>query len=169
MHVYTCSYCLVGLRHFYVLLPNAGHVRFSLRCLTLKNNSLVTLEDIGDDDNALLCITDRSACCRHPYTGEMGPAIGDWFIPNGTRVPSTGDLWRTRGHMVVRMNRIRGGENGIYHCKIRDAMNVIQNLYIGVYTSSSGEWYVLSILAIGDYKVHISTYCTYSDRAPSHL
>ena len=29
--------------------------------------------------------------------------------------------------------------NGIYHCKIPDAMNVNQSLYIGVYTNSTGE------------------------------
>ena len=105
----------------------------------------MTLEDIDDGDNALLCITDQSACCRHP-------AIGNWFFPNGSRVPSTGtDLRRSRGHMVVRMNRIAGGENGIYRCKIPDTMNVTQTLYIGVYRASSGEWYVLFI--INNYRV----------------
>ena len=103
----------------------------------------MTLEDIGEGDDALLCITDQTACCRRPYTGEMGPGIGDWFLPNGTRVPHiVGSLWdfqRTRGHMVVRMNRMSGGENGIYHCKIPDTMNVTQTLYIGVYGANNGE------------------------------
>ena len=165
---HTCVYdFLACLRYLYVHLSNAGHVKFSLRCLAHQNNSLVTLEDIGDSDNALLCMTDRSACCRHP-------AIGNWFFPSGVRVPgngdSSGDLWRTRGHMVVQLNRIGGGKNGIYRCEIPDAMNVTQTLYIGVYRASTGEWYVLFI--IGDCRVILvrsPTYCTYSDKARSLL
>ena len=102
----------------------------------------MTLEDIGEGDDALLCITDQTACCQHPYTGEMGPGIGDWSFPNGTQVPSTDDDWgfqTTRGHMVVGMNRMSGGENGIYSCEIPDTMNVTQTLYIGVYGANNGE------------------------------
>ena len=44
--------------------------------------------------------------------------------------------------MVVRLNRRRGGEDGIYRCEITDSMNVDQTIYIGVYTGSTGEWYV---------------------------
>ena len=107
------------------------------------NNSNVTLEDIGEDDDALLCITNLAACCRPPYTGDMVPgAIGNWFFPNGTRVPSSGDQWdfhRTRGQMVVCLHRRRGGEEGVYRCEIPDAMNVNQTVYIGVYSASTGE------------------------------
>ena len=117
----------------------------------------MTLEDIGEGgDDALLCITDLSTCCRPPYTGEMGPFIGNWFFPNGTRVPSIDHQWdfqRTRWHKVVRLNRMRGGDIGIYRCEIPDTMNVTQSLYIGLYSASTGEWYVLFILAIGDCRV----------------
>ena len=40
------------------------------------------------------------------------------------------------------MHRRRGGEEGIYHCEIPDAMNVTQTIYIGVYSASTGEWYM---------------------------
>ena len=73
----------------------------------------------------------------------MGPVLGNWFFPNRTRVPSEGvhwDFFRTREHMVVRMNRRKGGEEGIYSCEIPDAMGVIKTMYIGVYSASSGEW-----------------------------
>ena len=40
---------------------------------------------------------------------------------------------------MVRLQRRRGGVNGIYRCEIPDAMNVNQSLYIGVYTNSTGE------------------------------
>ena len=106
------------------------------------------LEDIGEDDDALLCITNQTACCRRPYTG--GNALGNWFFPNGTRVPSASsasseklDIYRDRGQMVVRMHRRRGGVEGIYRCEIPDAMNVNQTIYIGVYSASTGEWSIL--------------------------
>ena len=98
------------------------------------------LEDIGkDDDDSLFCITFQTACCRPPYSES---AIGNWFFPNGTRVPSSGSQWditRTRGQMVVVLHRRRGGEEGIYHCEIPVAMNEIQTIYIGVYSASTGE------------------------------
>ena len=107
------------------------------------NNSNVILEDIGEGDDALLCITNRTACCRPPYTGEMMPTLGNWYFPNGTRVPTLGvgwDFYKDRGQMVVGMHRRRGGEEGIYRCEIPDTMNVTQTIYIGVYSANTGEW-----------------------------
>ena len=112
----------------------------------------MTLEDIGEGDDALLCITSLTACCRPPYTGEKKKALGNWYFPNGTRVPSAfanetsreeWDFYRTRGQMVVLMHRRRGGVEGIYRCEIPDAMNVTQTKYIGVYLASAGEWSIL--------------------------
>ena len=105
----------------------------------------MTLEDIGEGDDALLCVTDLTACCRSPYTDPMGPrATGNWYFPNGTRVLSSGaplDFHRTRGQSVVTLHRKRGGVRGIYSCVIPDAMNKTQIIYIGVYTAEAGEWY----------------------------
>ena len=103
----------------------------------------MSLEDIGEWDDPLLCITDQTACCRSPYTGETPSALGNWFFPNGTRVSSSGKQWdffRSRGHMRVALWRRRGGDEGIYHCLIPDAMTVTQTIYIGIYTASTGEW-----------------------------
>ena len=113
-----------------------------LRGIPYQNNSIVTLEDIGEDDDALLCLTNQTACCHGHYTGVNGSALGNWFFPNGTRVPSSDNQWdfhRTRGQMVVRMHRRRGGVEGIYRCEIPDAMNVTKTIYIGVYLASTGE------------------------------
>ena len=122
------------------VLPDAGgDVRFLLRGTTYQNNSIVTLEDIGEWDDALLCITDQPVCCRHPYTGEIGPLLGNWYFPNETILPSfwpQWDFYRDRGQMMVNMHRRRGGVNGIYHCVIPNAMNVTQTIYIGVYIHS---------------------------------
>ena len=111
----------------------------------------MTLEEIGDNwDDALLCVTDLTACCR-------GGALGDWFFPNETQLPNTipffndmpnpWDFYRSRGLSVVRLNRRRGGVNGIYRCEIPVSVApsvVYQNIYIGVYTTSSGELYMYS-------------------------
>ena len=102
----------------------------------------MTLEEIGEWDDALLCLTDQPACCRPPFTGVNMFAIGNWFFPNGTRVPSEGGHWdffRARGQMVVHMHRRRGRVSGIYRCEIPDAMDNEQTMYIGVYSGSTGE------------------------------
>ena len=115
--------------------PGAGDVWFSLNGTTYQNNSLVTLEDIGD--TALLCETNLTTCCKRSSTGN-------WFFPNKTRVPSNYALWdfyRDRAQMVVQLHRRRGGVDGIYRCEIPDSMNVTQNIYIGVYTTGTGEWH----------------------------
>ena len=96
----------------------------------------MALEDIGKGGDALLCVTNLTA-----YTDEDGPiySIGNWFFPNGTTVASVGnhyrDFYRDTGQMVVRLNRRRGGVNGIYHCVIPDSANVTQIIYIGVYSA----------------------------------
>ena len=105
----------------------------------------MALERIGgENDTALLCRTNQTACCRRPFTGENRSPLGNWYFPNGTRVPARGSQWdmhRDRGHSLVRMYRRGGGEDGIYRCEIPDSMNVTQTIYIGVYTAntSTGE------------------------------
>ena len=132
-------------------------VRFSHNGTTYQNNSLVTLEDIGeDDDDPLLCLTDLTTCCRGSDTPPGTGALGNWFFPNGTAVPNkfidiingVDIIWkfyRNRGPSVVRMNRREGGVDGIYRCEISVSLGtpiVYQNIYIGVYTASTGELYM---------------------------
>ena len=141
------SHCDIGICFFLGVCD----VWFALRGTIYQNNSNVILEDIGEGADALLCITNKTACCRPPYTGDMGPALGNWFFPNGTRVPSLGvgwDFYRTRGQMVVRMQHRRGGVEGIYRCEIPDAMNVTKTIYIGVYSISTGELYMYTAVQL---------------------
>ena len=117
-------------------IPVPGDVWFSLRNKTYQNHSHVILEEIGESHDALLCVTNFTTCCQHPHTK------GNWFFPNGTRVPSSGaewDIYRTRGHMVVYLHRRKGGVEGMYRCEILDSTNIMQTIYIGVYTPKSRE------------------------------
>ena len=126
--------------------PGPGDVWLSLRGTTYQNNSCVALEDIGNSNtDSLLCRTNSTNCCRSSDSNS-GNALGHWFFPNGTKVPtgttkSDLDLHRTRGKMVVRMHRRRGGEEGIYRCEIPDSTDVTQIIYIRLYTASVGECY----------------------------
>ena len=120
----------------------AGDVRFSLNGTTYQNNSIVTLENIGNNsDTALLCMTNFTPCCRPSYNES---AVGNWFFPNGTTVPSRSvnvstTFYRTRGRMVVLLHHGGGGVDGIYRCEIPVSTNIYQTIYIGVYTANSGE------------------------------
>ena len=126
-----------------VSLPfsGAGGVWLTLNGTTYQNNGLVTLEDVGEDDDALLCMTDNTACCARAQS-PGGGILGDWYYPNGTGVVNSLNMWefyRNRGQSVVRLNRRRGGVNGIYHCVMPDIAGVNRTIYIGVYTADSGE------------------------------
>ena len=120
-----------------------GEVGFTFKGATLSNNSLVTLDDVGEGEDALRCMTDNTSCCRPPYTDSISQsALGNWFFPNGTRVPSSGTRWefhRTRGDMVVLLHKRRGGVDGVYYCKVPDKEGIVQTTYIGVYTAGTGE------------------------------
>ena len=144
---FVCSQ-IVDMEHYDIGISSFPGVWFSLNGTTYQNNSNVSLEDISEGDDALLCLTNYTACCRSPYTGKKKNALGNWFFPNGSRVPSSGRQWdfhRTRDRMVVRMHCRRGGVEGIYRCEIPDAINVTKTIYIGVYSASTGEWHVYRV------------------------
>ena len=102
----------------------------------------MALKDIDEGNDALVCVTNLTA------SDFTGTSLRNWFYPNGTRVPgrtansTSGEQWdfyRTRGEMVIQLNRRKGGDDGIYRCEIPDSTNVLQAIYIGVYNTSSGE------------------------------
>ena len=105
----------------------------------------MTLDDIGENDTALLCMTNFAACCGQDYKDENGSIIGNWFFANGSKVPRNTtcrglcDFYIDTHHMMVRMNRREGGMEGIYWCEIPNSMNITQTIYIGVYTADIGE------------------------------
>ena len=140
-------YCTI---HFYVFSVSG----LSLNAQPITNNSIVLLQSIGEGAGALLCTTDRTACC----TGTLGQA-GEWFYPDGRMVPivnpappaTAEPYYRNRGTSLIRLNR-RSSQGlsvmytGVYCCQIPDQMNVMQTLCVGAYLTESAGECLLSIL-----------------------
>ena len=109
----------------------------------IPNNSYVDLNTVGNYDyydliNNLQCHTDLNTCCRSGH----GPDRGDWYFPNGNRLPFTGIgvvNERRSYKLVVLQYTGSGGTSGIYRCDIET--NAVNNndgnesVYVGLYTS----------------------------------
>ena len=112
---------------------------------TLANHSYVDFNLVGND--TIQCHTDLSTCC----SGPQGPHRGDWYFPNGTRLPFSGydvPIGEGRGAQIV---EIRTGIDtppssipGIYRCDIPTVavhhvpdISVRDTVYVGLYSSGS--------------------------------
>ena len=96
------------------------------------NNSVIDINLVGDgfegaqitDGGALVCHTDDTTCCRG-IDNPNGTGRGEWYYPDGTPVPPPGGgsgFYRTRGHMVIRLNRASVVlPAGVYRCEIPGA------------------------------------------------
>ena len=110
------------------------------------NNSVIDINLVGEgfegvqitDGGALECHTDDTTCCRG-IDNPNGPGRGEWYYPDGTVVPPPspgGDtgFYRTRGHMVIRLNRDGRGTNptGVYRCEIPSTGGLIITRYMTI-------------------------------------
>ena len=114
---------------------------------TLPNHGYVDLTLVGDDSgspgNTVRCHTDLTSCC----TGRQGQHRGDWYFPNGTRLPfisNTGTFYETRGGEQVDIHRRSGADppSGIYRCDIptnavhhETDNSVRETVYVGLYAT----------------------------------
>ena len=137
----------------------------------IANNSIVLLRNVGEGDaGALLCTTDRTACC-----GTAPNRFGQWYYPDRTVVPIDGagqPYYRNRGDMLIRLNR-RSNQglsvmySGVYCCEIPDQNNVNQTLCVGAYlTESAGECYTVCIMCAAHITIHCSPHCSRMLQAP---
>ena len=111
---------------------------------TLANHSYVNLSLVGNDgsgSDSVQCHTDLNTCC----SGPQGSHRGDWFFPNGTRLPfSEVDpaIYEQRGAQRVDLRHTSGTTpTGIYSCHIpTDAVHDSggETVYVGLYTSDAG-------------------------------
>ena len=98
---------------------------------TYPNNSVFFMTDIGEDDMALMCVTDRVQCC------QAANRAGEWLYPNNTLVPTSDagmNFYRDRGSQVVRLHRRNNAlsPTGRYRCTIPDASGAMQTLVANI-------------------------------------
>ena len=107
-------------------------VYFELNGKVYNNNSFVSITDIGEDDEALLCKTDKIECC-----GTLPNRFGEFYYPDGSRVPirnRNDRFYRNRDEQKIRLNRRTGSVSptGVYRCEIPDSNNVMQKVFINI-------------------------------------
>ena len=107
----------------------------------IPNHSYVYLNTVGETigTNAVQCHTDLITCCSKP----QGPDRGDWYFPNGNRLPFAGfgNVYEDRRDRLVGLRHTGSGgtTSGIYRCDIET--NAVNNnsgnvsLFVGLYTS----------------------------------
>ena len=117
------------------MIINFTDITFQLSGVFYANNSNVAIGDIGEGDNALLCQTNNTQCCRGSDNPNGGP-LGEWYFPDGTPVPdgtdASRDIFRSRASSVVRLNRRNNATSptGVYRCEIPDASGTNQNIFV---------------------------------------
>lgn len=107
----------------------------------LLNHSYVDLRQLGDPNRdggeGLHCHTDLSTCC----SAEEGSHRGDWYFPDGSRLPFSGDddIFEGRAERRVYLRRRNNSTTptGLYHCDIPTSENPDVNIpvYVGVHSS----------------------------------
>ena len=108
----------------------------------LTNHSYVDLNLVGSQSDSVQCHTDLNTCC----SGSQGSHRGDWYFPDGTRLPFSGDIYEGRGPHTVDLQRTTAtGPTGIYRCDIstvdvHDDTDILvrDTVYVGLYSSSKG-------------------------------
>ena len=105
----------------------------ALRGTTLRNNSWIDINALGDDK--LQCMTDLDSCC------EGTTAERAWILPNGTELREDGV--REISSLIVftvaqEINlKILDSQNaalpGIYECSIATRAAAAESVYVGIY------------------------------------
>ena len=113
---------------------------------TVANHSYVDLSLVGTSySNSVQCHTDLGTCCSN----TEGSHRGDWYFPNGNRLPFSrdGDIFEQRVAQRVDLHRLYSATSlsGIYRCDIpTNAVfdnidsSVRDAVYVGLYTSGGG-------------------------------
>ena len=111
---------------------------------TLANHSYVDLSLVGTGSNSVQCHTDLGTCC----SGAQGTHRGDWYFPDGNRLPFPGNspIVEARQDRRVELRRTTDatGPTGIYHCTVETAAtqstDMTEIVYVGLYTSEEGMY-----------------------------
>lgn len=109
-------------------------MQMSLRGTEYGNNSLVKTEDIGEDNEALICSTGYRPCCGTPPN-----RFGEWYYPDGNNVRPVGSgdtFYRSRlNDGTVRLHRKTSGvlpAGGRYKCTIPNNHGDMTNVFVHI-------------------------------------
>ena len=140
--------CLLSLLWSLVEVHSQTFPYVSFNGQTLANHSYVDISLVGSDSSgsdSVQCHTDFKTCC----TSTDGSHCGDWYFPDGMRLPfsGSGGIYETRGDHRVGLSRNNGtSPTGIYRCDIPTNavhddtdISVRDTVYVGLYTGSGGK------------------------------
>ena len=116
---------------------------------TLANHAYVDLSLVGDDgsgSDSVQCHTDLTTCC----SGAQGWHRGDWYFPDGTRLPfpTFGGIFESRDDQRVNLLRRNSATSpvSIYCCDIPTIAvhddtdtSVRAKVYVGLYIGNGGK------------------------------
>ncbi len=101
---------------------------------TFANASSVSLERIGEKDEALIFRTEIKDCCR-------SPAIGKCYDPNGVELASkfvgNSELYRNRDSQMVRLNKNKlytgqAAITGLYCCTVPNKNGILHRICVNI-------------------------------------
>ena len=109
---------------------------------SLPNHSYVDLSQVGSDpSDSIQCHTDLKTCC----SDGQGNHRGDWYFPDGTRLPfpGGGGIYQLLSSQRVALRRTSpNSPSGIYRCDIptvdvhnENDISLRDTVYVGVYAS----------------------------------
>ena len=136
---------VVSLNLFWFLVDvhSKSYPYVSFKGQTLANHSYVNFSLVGPLSNgsdSVQCRTDLTTCC----SGSQGINRGDWYFPNGTRLPLPGkpDIRESRENKRVDLRHWSAtSPTGMYHCDIAttDHNETTQKrVYVGLYANGGG-------------------------------
>ena len=142
---FAAEVCLLICLSIYFPLDSAQTFPYiTFRGTTLANHSYVNLSLVGSDtSDSVQCHTDLGTCC----SGSQGIHRGDWYFPDGTRLPFSGDVHEARGAQRVDLRHTMGGNVfGIYHCGIatnavhgNEDISIREAVYVGLYINGGND------------------------------
>ena len=118
---------------FFRIFSSTGHVYFEFRGQRIPNNGKVSLALVGEQENAILCKTDKQDCCGLPVENRRG----EFYYPNGNRVPIEANgagFYRGRHDQLIRLSKRSGvtSPKGTFRCWIPDVNDKWHSIYINL-------------------------------------
>ena len=130
---YTANNCFITF-----LAP--ADIHMFINGTPVPNHGYVLLEQIGEvDSETLVCVTNNTECCSNETV------TGEWLFPNGSHIPHSSQglgFYTSKSSQKVHLHRKHGSASGIYRCEIPDTSGVQQTLYAGIYSKSSGKFFI---------------------------